>query len=195
MRVFLAGATGLLGARLVPLLTAERHEVCAMTRTPAKLAELEQPGVTPLLCDVYDRNAVIAAVKKFRPDLVMHQVTDLPDDVEKLGEHRTANSRARSIGTQNLIAAAMAVGYPRFIAQSISWRTDSVLAAHEETVIIAKGVVLRYGQFWGPGTWNERRPPPEQPLHVDRAATATIEFLTAASGIYEITDAGEQKLS
>jgi len=84
MRIFLAGATGLIGIRLLPLMLAEGHVVAAMTRTPRKIDGLRAAGVTPVLCDIFDQNALIAAVKDFQPELVVHQATDLPDEIEKL---------------------------------------------------------------------------------------------------------------
>ena len=79
MRIFLAGATGVIGIRLLRLMLAEGHVIAAMTRTPAKIDGLRAAGVTPVLCDVFDHESLTAAVKDFQPDLIVHQVTDLPD--------------------------------------------------------------------------------------------------------------------
>jgi len=86
MRIFLAGATGLIGSRLIPLMLAEGHVVAAMTRTQGKIDGLRAAGVTPVPCDLFDPKSLAAAVKDFRPDLVVHQVTDLPDEIGKLAE-------------------------------------------------------------------------------------------------------------
>jgi len=123
MRIFLAGATGLIGIRLLPLLLAEGHVVAGMTRTPAKVGELRAAGATPVLCDLFDRNALVAAVTAFKPDLVVHQVTDLPDELERLEAFLPANERVRGEGTRNLLAAAKAAQAPGFLAQSIAWGT------------------------------------------------------------------------
>src|SRR5687768_16376814 len=149
MKIFLAGATGVIGIRLLLLLLAEGHAIAAMTRTPAKIEGLHAAGVTPILCDVFDKEALIAAVKGFQPDLVVHQVTDLPDQIESLAEFLPRNNRVRSEGTQNLLAAAQAANTSGFLAQSIAWRTGPgtgpVLDAHENSVVAAGGTVLRYG--------------------------------------------------
>src|SRR5262245_19155066 len=151
MRIFLAGATGLIGIRLIPLMLAEGNVVAGMTRTPGKVDGLRAAGVSPVLCNVFDQKSLTAAVEDFRPDLVVHQVTDLPDEIEKLDAYLPGNDRVRSEGTRNLLAAARAVNASGFLAQSIAWRngpgTGPVLDAHENAVIAAGGTVLRYGLF------------------------------------------------
>jgi nucleoside-diphosphate-sugar epimerase len=192
MRIFLAGATGLIGIRLLPLMLADGHVVAAMTRTQGKIDGLRAAGVTPLLCDVFDQNALTTAVKDFQPDLIVHQVTDLPDQFEKLPDFLAGNNRVRSEGTRNLLAAAQAANASGFVAQSIAWRsgpgTGPVLEAHENAVISAGGIVLRYGQFYGPGTFYERDPPPAPRIHIDDAARRTMPFLVGPSGTFTITD-------
>jgi len=123
MRIFLAGATGIIGVRLLSLMLADGHAVAAMTRTRAKLDGLRAAGATPVLCDVFDRGSLIAAVGDFRPDIVVHQVTDLPNELDKLAEFLPRNNRVRSEGTRNLLEAAQAANTPGFLAQSIAWRT------------------------------------------------------------------------
>jgi nucleoside-diphosphate-sugar epimerase len=192
MRIFLAGATGLIGVRLVQLMLAEGHVVAGMTRTTGKLGGLRSAGATPVLCDVFDEKSLAAAVKDFRPDLLVHQVTDLPDRIEDLDEFLPRNNRVRSDGTRNLLAAAKAAKTSRFLAQSIAWRTGPgtgpILDAHEDAVISAGGIVLRYGLFYGPGTFFETDPPPAPRIHVDEAARLTMPFLAGSSGIFTITD-------
>ena len=121
MRIFLAGASGVIGIRLLPWLAAAGHQVAGMTRTAAKIAELEALGAEPVLCDVYDADALKAAVVRFGPDAVMHQLTDLPDDAAKIPEAGARNDRMRCEGTRNLLAAAEAAGAERILAQSIAW--------------------------------------------------------------------------
>jgi nucleoside-diphosphate-sugar epimerase len=192
MRVFLAGATGVIGIRLLPLMLADGHAIAAMTRTPEKLDGLRAAGVTPVLCDVFDPPALVAAVRNFQPDVVIHQVTDLPDRLESLAEFLPRNNRIRSEGTRNLLAAAQAANASGFLAQSIAWRsgpgTGPVLDAHEDGVLAAGGTVLRYGLFYGPETFFENEPPPHPRVHVDAAARRTMPFLTGRRGIFTITE-------
>jgi NAD(P)-dependent dehydrogenase (short-subunit alcohol dehydrogenase family) len=192
MRIFLAGATGVIGIRLLRLMLAEGHAVAAMTRTKEKIEGLRAARVTPVWCDVFDQRALAAAVKEFKPDLIVHQVTDLPDRIEQLADFLPGNNRVRSEGTRNLLAAAQAVNAPGFLAQSIAWRTGPgtgpVLDAHESGVVAAGGTVLRYGLFYGPGTFFEGEPPPAPRIHIDDAARRTMPFLAGPRGIFTITD-------
>ncbi|MEU7141992.1 NAD-dependent epimerase/dehydratase family protein [Nocardia sp. NPDC046473] len=192
MRIFLAGATGVIGTRLVPLLVAAGHEVAGMTRSATKENQVRDAGAVPVICDVYDLDALTAAVVDFRPDLVMHQLTDLPDNVARLAESAAANSRIRTEGTHNLIAAARAAGAKRFLAQSIAWEPAGRAGSihdHEAAVLAVDGVVVKYGQFYGPGTYYEGELPPHPRIHVDDAAAQTIPLLDAASGVVIIADA------
>lgn len=188
MRIFLAGATGVIGVRLLPLMLAEGHVIAAMTRTQGKIDGLRAAGVTPVLCDVFDQKSLVAAVKDFQPDVVVHQVTDLPDQIEKLADFLPANERVRSEGTRNLLAAAQAAKASGFLAQSIAWANGPVIEAHESGVISAGGTVLRYGQFYGPGTFYENEPPPAPRIHIDDAARRTMPFLAGPRGTFTITD-------
>jgi nucleoside-diphosphate-sugar epimerase len=192
MRIFLAGATGVIGIRLLPLMLADGHVIAAMTRTQAKMAGLHAAGVTPVLCDLFDQDALAAAVKGFQPDVVVHQVTDLPDQIDNLAEFLPRNNRVRSEGTRNLLVAAQAANTSGFLAQSIAWRsgpgTGPVLDAHENSVVSAGGTVLRYGLFYGPGTYFVDDPPPHPRIHVDDAARRTTPFLAGQRGIFSITE-------
>lgn len=194
MKIFLAGATGLLGVRLVPLLVDAGHDVVGMTRTPDKVAVLTALGATPVVCDVYDRPALTEAVVAAAPDLLLHELTDLPDDADQLPEFGRRNTRMRTEGTDNLLAAMQAAGARRVIAQSIAWRVSDRAAEavdHFESAVLAlDGVVLRYGQFHGPDTFHPDPDalPDEPRVGLDRAATATVEHLGSPSGIYTITD-------
>src|SRR5215469_5706763 len=108
MRVFLAGASGAIGRQLTPLLVGAGHEVAAMTRSPAKVEMLREMGAEPVVVDVYDAEPLREAVFAFAPELVMHQLTDLPADPTEISEKATDNARIRTEGTCNLIAAAQA---------------------------------------------------------------------------------------
>jgi nucleoside-diphosphate-sugar epimerase len=193
VRIFLAGATGVIGVRLLPLLLAAGHEVAGMTRSAAKADRLRATGAEPVVCDVYDVDALTAAVAGFGSDMVMHQLTDLPDDVALLPERAEANSRIRTEGTRNLIAAARAAGAKRFLAQSIAWEPPSgrgaAIQEHEAAVLDFDGVVVKYGQFYGPGTYYETELPTHPRVHVDDAAERTIPLLDASSGVVIVADA------
>jgi hypothetical protein len=173
-------------------MSAEGHVIAAMTRTSGKIDGLRAAGVTPVLCDLFDEMSLTAAVKDFQPDIVLHQVTDLPDELEKLPDFLPGNNRVRSEGTRKLLAAAQAANASGFLAQSIAWRagpgTGPVVDAHENAVISAGGTVLRYGQFYGPGTFYEHDPPPAPRIHVDDAARRTVPFLAGPRGIFTITE-------
>jgi NAD(P)H-binding len=188
MRIFLAGATGVIGVRLLRLMLAAGHEVAAMTRTPKKLDELRTSGAIPVLGNILDQESLSAAIKDFHPDLIVHQVTDLPDEIEKIAEFGLANARIRSVGTRNLLAAAQLVGASGFLAQSIAWPGGAVLESHENAVLLAGGTVLRYGRFYGQGTYYEDDPPPHPRIHVDVAARRTMAFLRGLPGVFSITE-------
>ena len=113
MRVFLAGASGVIGTRLVPLLIGGGHQVTGMTRSRAKAGMLADLGAEPVVCDVFDVGALTAAVVAAAPDLVMHQLTDLPDAVEEIPAFAARNNRIRTDGTRPLLAAARAAGGDR----------------------------------------------------------------------------------
>jgi uncharacterized protein YbjT (DUF2867 family) len=192
VRIFLAGASGVIGVRLTPLLVSEGHDVAGMTRSPRKVDALRELGAEPVVCDVFDADTVTEAVVAFRPDLVMHQLTDLPDEVGRIAEFAARNNRIRTEGTRNLLAAARSAGAPRFLAQSIAWTPPAggeAVAEHERLVLDAGGVVVRYGTFYGPGTYSgtERIPPPPR-VHVDAAARQTVDLLDAPSGIVVVAE-------
>jgi len=193
VRVFLAGASGVIGVRLLPLLVGQGHVVAAMTRTPGKAEQLRQLGGEPVVCDVFDAERLTEAVTRFRPDAVMHQLTDLPDRLGELEEHAARNDRIRSEGTRNLIAAARAAAADRFVAQSIAWRSPgprgAVVDQHERRVLEIGGVVARYGRLYGPGTYYEDTLPPQPRVQIDEAVRATPPLLEAPSGIVTIVEA------
>ena len=191
MRIFLAGASGVLGVRLVPLLVATAHVVAGMTRSPGKVERLRALGAAPVVCDVYDAGAAPGRGRAFRPELVMHQLTDLPDDEASLANAGEANARMRREGTRNLWPPPSAAGALRFLAQSVAWElTGAGGAAKEElerTVLGFGGVVLRYGRFYGSGTYHAE--PPEPPrIQIDDAARRTAVLLDAPSGIVEVVE-------
>jgi uncharacterized protein YbjT (DUF2867 family) len=191
VRIFLAGATGVIGSRLLPLLVAAGHDVTGTTRSAERADMIEKAGGTPVVVDVYDVEALTAAVVKSRPELVIHQLTDLPDDAADIPARAAGNSKMRTEGTTNLLAAALAAGGARMLAQSIAWtppgRGDAV-AWHEAAVLDAGGVVVRYGQFYGPGTYYETEPSAHPRIHVSDAAQRTVPLVDAASGVVVLAD-------
>jgi nucleoside-diphosphate-sugar epimerase len=218
VRIFLAGAGGAIGRRLGPLLLVDGHTVTGTTRSAAKAAELEAQGVAAVVVDVFDARAVHDAVAKARPEVVIHELTDLPQviDPAQMAASRQRNTRLRIEGTANLVAAALAAGARRLIAQSIAFAYAEGSEPHAESdplaspdgddpsAITAKGVraledavlgasgiegiILRYGRLYGPGTWYASATG-KGPLHVDAAAEAARLAVTrGAAGIYNIAE-------
>jgi 2-alkyl-3-oxoalkanoate reductase len=120
MKIFLAGATGALGKRLVPLLVKGGHQVVAATRSSGKADTLRAAGAEPVVVDALDRDAVTAAVAAARPDVVVHQMTALAGvrSLKKFDEEFALTNRLRTEGTEHLLAAARSAGTRSFIAQS-----------------------------------------------------------------------------
>jgi nucleoside-diphosphate-sugar epimerase len=175
MKVFIAGASGVIGRRLVPLLVAKGHEVVAMSRSPEKARGLHELGAEPLVADGLDRASVLRAVARARPEVVIHQMTSLAGvkSLKKFDDELAQTNRLRTEGTDYLLEAARAAGARRVIAQSYGlWGTtkgaglDSDMPAtmrrtfeavqHVESAVPQaegiEGLVLRYGFFYGPGT-------------------------------------------
>jgi nucleoside-diphosphate-sugar epimerase len=183
MKVFVAGATGALGRQLVPQLVAAGHEVTGMTRSANKQGAIRRLGARPVVADALDPDAVGQAVGGARPDVVVHQLTALSGvlDLRRFERAFAPTNRLRIEGTDNLLAAAQAVGVERFVAQSYAgWpyarsggpvkteedpldpepvaamrSTHDAIRHLEEVVTRAawtEGIVLRYGGFYGPGT-------------------------------------------
>ena len=217
MRIFLAGATGAIGKRLVPLLRASGFQVIGTTRAQSRAEGLRAAGVEPIVVDAFDRTSLVRAVLAAHPDVVMQQLTDLPPglDPSQMIEGKRRNARMRSEGTNNLVAAALEAGVSRFIAQSIAWMyapgpephaeddaldvdaqgtraiTVKGVATLEHFVLASPpidGIVLRYGHLYGPGTGTDA--PGEPPsLHVDAAAAAALLAIEKGRvGVYNIAE-------
>ncbi|NOU73002.1 NAD-dependent epimerase/dehydratase family protein, partial [Paenibacillus sp. LMG 31458] len=222
MRIFVAGGSGAVGRLLLPKLLQAGHEVVAITRSESNARVMARLGVSVLVADVYDRENVITAVAEVRPDVVIHQLTSLST------MNFAENSRIRKEGTRNLVDAALAAGVKRIVAQSISWAyepgerpasedipldvnapeprnrlVDGVVALERAVVEMPEYVILRYGMFYGQGTWNERNGHiAEQVLrkevpatdgvssfiHVEDAANAAVLALGWPSGPVNIVD-------
>jgi nucleoside-diphosphate-sugar epimerase len=192
VRIFVAGASGVIGSRLVPLLVAAGHEVAGMTRTPSKATMLRDLGADPVVCDAFEAATLRTAVVAFAPDVVIHELTDLPDDEGLLPSNGAANARIRREGTRNLLAAARAAKAGRFLAESVAFELSgdggAAVRELERMVLDAGGVVLRYGRLYGPGTYHESALPEPPRVHVDEAARRTVESLDAPTGVVTIIE-------
>lgn len=205
-RLFVAGAAGAVGRRLCLLLVADGWHVTGTTRSPQKADALRAIHVEPVIVDVYDEPALHRAVADSGAGIVIHQLTDLPPalDPAKMPAALVRNARIRDVGTRHLIAASVASGVTRMIVQSIAfvyapgalpYREDARLssasiAAFEQQVFDAPlvGLVLRYGQFYGPGTGFDDRPG-AGPIHVDAAADAARRAVTRGpAGVFNVAE-------
>jgi nucleoside-diphosphate-sugar epimerase len=214
MRIFVAGASGAIGRRMMPLLRKAGHDVTGMTRSPDVARQLAASGVHAVVVDVYDADALKKTVVAAQPEVVMHQLTDLPRvfNEAELAAQYSRNARIRIEGTRNLVAAAKAAGARRFIVQSVAFayapgkephvETDPLnvndgprvvtvrAAADMEQQVLNSGmeaVVLRYGLFYGPGTWTET-PVRKPSLHIDAAAQAAMLAVSGNAGIFNVAD-------
>ena len=216
LKVFVAGATGVIGVRLVPLLVSAGYQVSGMSRSAAKAAALHAAGATPVVADVFDAAALQRALLELRPDVVIHQLTDLPPNLDPklMLEATPRNARIRSEGTNHLVRAALASGARRFIAQSIAWayapgaephtEQDALdLASEGQRAISVRGVaelerlalsspplagvVLRYGQIYGPGS-SRAHAEGSAPVHADAAAYAALLAVERGAGIYNVAE-------
>lgn len=220
--IFVAGATGAIGARLTPLLVSRGHRVFGLTRSPEKKARLWAQGAVPVVGDVYDTTHLTAMMRATRPDVVIHMLTDLPPNMEPglMAEAIPRNARIRREGTASLIAAARAADVKYMVAESIAWvyapgnrpyseespldisaegsRGISVggAVALEQGVLNTPGLngaVLRFGQLYGPGTHSKDATGKTLPLHVDSAALATLLAVEArCSGIFNIVEPNDE---
>jgi nucleoside-diphosphate-sugar epimerase len=242
MKIFLAGATGAIGRPLIAQLLTHGHQVTAMTSSDRGLAILGELGAQGVVANALDAQAVRAAMERARPDTVIEELTSLPKHYTP-DEMRTAAERDRQVrleGGGNLYNAARAVGARRYIVQSTGFFyaprpglavEEDPLAANaspaisgsvrtymqlEERVVGGKdlrGTALRYGFFYGTGTWftddgdiaaqvRERKYPITGSgqgvwswIHVEDAAAATVAALECAPGVYNIVDDDPSPLS
>jgi nucleoside-diphosphate-sugar epimerase len=122
MKIFVAGASGAIGTRLVPALVRNGHEVVGTTRTTAKTGRLRELGAEPVVIDALDEVAVKDAIASAEPDVIVHELTAIPEaiDPRKLDQQFVQTNRLRTVGTDHLLEAARAVGVRRFVAQSFA---------------------------------------------------------------------------
>jgi nucleoside-diphosphate-sugar epimerase len=235
MRVFVAGASGVIGRPLVRQLVAAGHEVVGMTSRDSGREAILEAGGEAVVCDALDADAVEATVRDARPEVVISQLTRLPKEYDPRKIDYEPTNRVRAEGGRNVIRAAKAAGARRFITQSIAFLyapeggmvkdeearpwTDApepfgsgaqATLGHEREALGTsglEGIVLRYGQFYGPGTYyasdgniaeqvRRRRFPIVGRgtavfsfIHVDDAAGATVVALDrGAPGVYNVVD-------
>lgn len=215
--IFLAGAAGAIGRPLSSLLVAAGYRVVGTTRSDERARWLGSIGAEACVLDVFDAEAVRKAVIAARPDVVIHQLTDLPrtSDPAAIDVARQKNARIRIEGTKNLVDAARAAGVTRMVAQSIAFvyapgptphaEDAALMSAPEgnqgatlrgvralEAAVLGTpgldGIVLRYGRLYGPGTGVEGKPA-GGPVHVDAAAQAALLAVErGAPGIYNVAE-------
>jgi nucleoside-diphosphate-sugar epimerase len=233
MHILVAGATGAIGKRLVPQLVARRHRVTATTRRSHNVDQLQALGADVVVVDGLDGAAVGEAVARAEPDAIVHQMTALSGktDLRRFDRWFAVTNELRTKGTEHLLAAARADGVNKVVAQSYTGWTnvrtggpvkteDDPLDPHpakaqreslaairflERAVLNAplEGIVLRYGNFYGPGASEplielirQRKFPLVGGgtgvwswLHLDDAAAATVAALEHGTrGIYNIVD-------
>jgi nucleoside-diphosphate-sugar epimerase len=235
MRVFVAGASGVIGVPLVRQLVAAGHEVTGTTSKQENVSRIEAAGATAVVCDALDPQTVLATVRDAAPEVVISQLTRLPSEYNPRKIDYGPTNRARAEGGHNLIEAARVAGVRRLVTQSVAflyapegemvkdedarpWANApepfragaaSTLEHEREATNTAglEGIVLRYGQFYGPGTYyapdgsiaeqvRRRRFPIVGRgegmfsfIHTDDAASATVATLErGAPGIYNIVD-------
>lgn len=224
-RVFLAGATGVIGRTLCRMLIQAGYTVTGTTRAADKTAMLESLGVSPVIVDVFDSETLRRAVVESGASVVIHQLTDLPPglDPRLMSEARVRNARVRELGTKHLVEAAVAGKVERVVAQSIAFayapgpkphdenapldlnasdpglaRSARAVASLEHQVLAGPfcGIVLRYGRLYGPGTGFDQRSASGAPVHVDAAADAALRALKCGNqGIYNIAEEDGQVTS
>ena len=190
--VLVAGASGVIGRRLLPELIGRGYRVLGLTRSHRNVQLIERLGATAVVCDVYDAPALQAVFKNRAPEIVVDLLTDLPDEADLIAEFANANNSIRTLGTDNLLEAASRTGTKRIVAESVAWDLpgEGALAVEhlEKAVLSAGGIVLRYGQLWGDGTYHRVRPSAGPTLAVEEAGRLTMGYIGAESGIYELTD-------
>ena len=122
MKIFIAGATGAVGRRLIPALIQLGHQVIGMSRSKDKMKMIRASGATPVIADAFDAKALNNALQETKPDVVMHQLTSVPGrlNLRNIGRDFALTNRLRTEGTDHLLAAAKAAGVHRFIAQSFA---------------------------------------------------------------------------
>lgn len=220
-KAFIAGASGVIGKPLCAMLIQDGWKVYGTTRSDNKVELLKQMGVEPILVDVYDYDTLEKVLCDIKPDVLYHQLTDLPDGLnpEKMEEALVSNAKLRIEGTSNLVKASMQAGIKKMIAQSIAFvyepgelphteesallnfedpvygTTSKAVASLEEQVLNAPfiGIILRNGLFYGPETGFDEPVGFVPSVHVEAAAHAAILALECnTDSIYNVADEDER---
>lgn len=220
-KVFVAGASGVVGIPLCTMLVKAGWTVYGTTRSENKTEILINIGVEPIVLDVYDSAKLEKVLLEIKPDIVYHQLTDLPDglDPDKMEEALVSNAKLRVEGTKNLVSASTKAGVSKMIAQSIAFvyepgvlphteespllnfddpvygSTSKAVASLEEQVINGPfiGIVLRNGLFYGPGTGFDKPVEFLPAVHVEAAAHAALLAINCEkNAIYNIGDNDER---
>jgi nucleoside-diphosphate-sugar epimerase len=178
MRVLVAGATGVIGRQLLPLLTAAGHDVVGLARSAYRVGGPQQAGVRMVLADALDPDEVERAVGKEAPEAVVNMITAIPADLNprRLARDFALTNRLRTEGTRNLLDAAGRAGARRIITQGLAYGYDpdeglanedapfwvsppkqfapnlAALVELERLTAQAGGLVLRFGHLYGPGS-------------------------------------------
>jgi nucleoside-diphosphate-sugar epimerase len=220
LNIFVAGASGVIGRALIPQLLRAGHVVTGSTRTAEGAEKLRSLGIDAVVADVFDKETLTGAVRGAVAEIVIHQLTDLSSALDPALREETLkrNARLRAEGTANLVAAARSAGVRRVIAQSIAWayapkdtpfvETDPLdldsTGPRRTTVVEGvvplenavlnqpdfTGLVLRYGELYGPGTWRET-PDGRSPVHVEAAAYAAFLAVDRGEpGVYNVGEPG-----
>jgi nucleoside-diphosphate-sugar epimerase len=222
VRVFLAGATGAIGAPLTQLLLQRDYRIVAMTRSASRAEALRGDRVTPVVADALIADDVLRVIADAEPDVIVHQLTDLPGNLDpsQMEAAIKRNANIRTVGTANLVDAAVRAGVRHVVAQSIAWAyrpgaephreedpldSDAVgtraisvggVIALENAVLRTPGIdgcVLRYGQIYGPGTGSDDSSGKTIPLHVEAAAWAALLAVEKrASGLFNVAEENSQ---
>ena len=233
MKIFVAGASGAIGKPLISSLIAKKHEVIGLTQSTPGAIRLREQGAQAIIANALDARALNDAVRSISPEIVIDQLTSLPQNPADMPKAAAVDARLRLEGGGNLLRASQSQGVRRYIQQSSAFfltkvhglaNEESPLAVNASTGIAAsarmytelerrvltatsiEAVILRYGFFYGPGTWyapdggyaeivrQNQYPIVEQGsavwswIHIDDAAEATVSALSLMPGVYDIVD-------
>src|SRR5690625_11780 len=162
MEVLLVGATGVIGRALLPVLLDDGHRVTGTSRSAAGASRIDAVGGTGIVLDLYDESAVHRMLDQVRPEMLISQVTDLPDDPAQLADYRTANARLRREAVPHLVAAAAERGVAHILVQSVAWPLTGAgaqaVAIMEQATLDSGGTVLRYGELYVEGAYDPVAP-------------------------------------
>src|SRR5262245_48185582 len=228
MRIFVAGASGAIGQPLVAELVRRGHEVTGMTHSEAGARQLAGMGAAVARVSAFDASAVEQALRDARAEIVIDELTSLPKDPSEMAAAAPGDRKLKIEGGRNLHRAALACGVRRYIQQASGFFLEPGNGLADEAAGLAvnasprvalnaeayaelearemEGVALRYGFFYGPGTWyhpkgasadQARRQ--EVPVigdgggvwswvQIEDAAVATADVLTAPPGVYNVVD-------